>query len=193
MDERMSWEKHVECICSKVSAGIGAMRRLKPFVPLSTLKMLYNAIIQPYFDYCSPLWDNCGIGLKDKLQKFQNRAAKVITGATYDIRSSDILENLNWKPLEERRNHLKSTYIYKILNGHTALNIKEAFRFNNERDIAYYLRSREIDLALPLPKKEFGKKRFCYNGASHWNNLPYEAKSAESLSSFKTILRQRMS
>ena len=143
MDERMSWEKHVECICSKVSAGIGAMRRLKPFVPLSTLKMLHNAIIQPYFDYCSPLWDNCGIGLKDKFQKFQNRAARVITGATYDIRSSDILENLNWKPLEERRNHLKSTFIYKILNGHTAPNLKEAFRFNNERDIAYYLRSRE--------------------------------------------------
>ncbi len=47
MDERMSWEKHIESICSKVSAGIGAMRRLKPFVALSTLKMLY---------YCSPLW-----------------------------------------------------------------------------------------------------------------------------------------
>ena len=31
MDERMSWEKHVESICSKVSAGIGAMMRLKPF------------------------------------------------------------------------------------------------------------------------------------------------------------------
>ena len=30
-------------ICSKVSAGIGAVRRV-------------NAIIQPYFDYCSPLW-----------------------------------------------------------------------------------------------------------------------------------------
>ena len=88
---------------------VSAMRRLKPFVPLSTLKMLYNAIIQPYFDYCSPLWDNCGIGLKDKLQKFQNRAARVITAATYDIRSSDILENLNWKPLEARRNYLKST------------------------------------------------------------------------------------
>ena len=37
----------------------------------------------------------CGIGLKDKLQKFQNRAARVITGAIYDIRSSDILENLS--------------------------------------------------------------------------------------------------
>ena len=95
MDERLSWEKHIDSICSKVSAGIGAMRRVKPFVLLPTLKMLYNAMIQPYFDYCSPLWDNCGIGLKDRLQKYQNRAARVITGPTYDIRSSDLLEKLN--------------------------------------------------------------------------------------------------
>ena len=95
MDERLSWEKHIDSICAKISGGIGAMRRVKPFVPLPTLKMLYNAIIQPYFDYCSPLWDNCGIGLKDRLQKHQNRAARVITGSTYDIRSSDFLEKLN--------------------------------------------------------------------------------------------------
>ena len=54
------------------------MRRVKPFVPLPTLKMLYNDIVQPYFDYCSPLWDNYGMGLKDRLQKYQNRAARVI-------------------------------------------------------------------------------------------------------------------
>jgi hypothetical protein len=58
-------------------------------------------LAQPYFDYCSPLWDNCGIGLKDRLQKYQNRAARVITGAIYDIRSSELLDNLNWKPLEK--------------------------------------------------------------------------------------------
>ena len=106
--ERLSWDKHIDSICAKVTAGIGAMRRVKPFVPLPTLKMLYNAIIQPYFDYCSPLWDNCGIGFKDRLQKYQNRAARVITGSTYDIRSSDLLGKLNWKSLEERRKYLKS-------------------------------------------------------------------------------------
>ncbi len=56
-----------------------------------------------------------------------------------------------------------TTFIYKILNGHTAPNLKEAFRFNNERDIAYNLRRRETDLAQPLPKVEFGKRRFSYN------------------------------
>ena len=115
--------------------------------------MLYNAIIQPYFDYCSPLWDNCGIGLKDRLQKYQNRAARVITGATYDIRSSDLLDNLNWKPLEERRNYLKSIFVYKILNSRTAPNLKEAFQFNNERHNTYNLRNRDTDLAPPMPKK----------------------------------------
>ena len=160
---------------------------------LKTTKILYNAIIQPYFDYCSPLWDNCGIGLKDRLQKYQNRAARVITGATYDIRSSELLDNLNWKPLEERRNYLKSIFIYKILNGHTAPSLKEAFQFNNERHNTYNLRNRDTDLAPPMPKKEFSKRCFSYNGALHWNNLPHEAKIAESLSSFKSILKQRMS
>jgi hypothetical protein len=28
--------KHIDSICSNVGAGIGAMRRVKPFVPLST-------------------------------------------------------------------------------------------------------------------------------------------------------------
>jgi hypothetical protein len=40
MDERLSWVKHIYSICSKVGAGIGAMRRVKPFVPLSTTKLL---------------------------------------------------------------------------------------------------------------------------------------------------------
>jgi hypothetical protein len=106
--------------------------------------MLYNAIIQPYFDYCSPLWDNCGIGLKDRLQKYQNRAARVITGAIYDIRSSELLDNLNWKPLEERRNYLKSIFSNKILNGHNAPSLKEASQFNNERHNTYNLRNREL-------------------------------------------------
>ena len=32
MEERHSWEKHIDNICSKVGAGIGAMRRIKPYI-----------------------------------------------------------------------------------------------------------------------------------------------------------------
>ena len=57
LDEKLSWEKHIEKICGMVSAEIGAMRRIKPFVPPVTLQTIYKTLVQPYFDYCSPLWD----------------------------------------------------------------------------------------------------------------------------------------
>jgi hypothetical protein len=47
----------------------------------------------------------------------------------------------------------------------------------------------------PLAEKRIRQEvlQLLYNGALHWNNLPHEAKIAESLSSFKSILKQRMS
>ena len=36
----------------------------------------------------------------NKLYKLQKKAARVITGANCDIRSSEIFEKLDWKPLE---------------------------------------------------------------------------------------------
>ena len=40
---------------------------------------MYNSFIQPYFDYCSAVWEGLGFELALKLQKLQNRAAGIIT------------------------------------------------------------------------------------------------------------------
>ena len=111
---------HIEYnICKKACAGIGALRRIKPFVSLCTLVTLYRSLIEPYFD-CSPLWDTRGKQLKDKLQKIQNRAGWVIRGSSYDVKSADVLNNLKWKTLETRRSHTKATLMYPILNDLSA-------------------------------------------------------------------------
>ena len=62
-----------------------------------------QSLVQPYFDYCSLVWDNCNQTCKDKLQKLHNRAARVITGDTYDVSSSVILLKLRWETLDKRR------------------------------------------------------------------------------------------
>ena len=114
----------------------------------------------------------------DRLQKYQNRAVRE---SSYDIRSSYLLEELNWKSLEERRKYLKSIFIYKILNGHSAPNLQDAFCPKIIRDNIYNLRNNETDLAPLMPKREFGKRSFSFNGAVHLNNLPHNAKIAESV------------
>ena len=188
LDEKLTFETHIEYICKKACAGIGALRRIKPFVPLCTLVTLYRSLIQSYFDYCSPLWDTCGKQLKDKLQKIQNRAGRVITGSSYDVRSTDVLNNLKWKTLETRRFHTKATLIYKILNDLSAPQLSNSFVKLNDTNINYNLRNIETDLALPRPYTNFLKRSFKYSGAMLWNNLPYEAKTAKSLSDFKRKL-----
>ena len=78
-DEKLSWDSDIDMICKKTSAGIGAMKCIKPFIPVDTLEKVYKSLAQPYFEYCSPLWDNYGKLLKDKLQRFQSRAARVLS------------------------------------------------------------------------------------------------------------------
>ena len=104
IDENLCWDKQIENVSKKISKGIGMIRRVKPFVSIGTLTYLYQALIQPHFDYCSMVWGNCGKTLKGMLQKIQNRAARVISGDSYEVRSLDILNKLNWITLEERRN-----------------------------------------------------------------------------------------
>ena len=53
IDEKLSWDSHIDMICKKASAGIGAMRRIKPFVPVDTLEKVYKSLVQPYFEFSS--------------------------------------------------------------------------------------------------------------------------------------------
>ena len=69
------------------------------------------------------------------------------------------------------KNYLKSIFIYKILNNHTAPSLKASFRLNNEHNNTYDRRNRETDLSLPKPNTDSGKRCFKYNGAVAWNNF----------------------
>ena len=72
---------------------------------------IYNGLMQPYFDYCSPLWDVFSTLLSDKLQKFQNRAATITAGASYETRSADVLRSLEWEKLELNKKNSNQSYI----------------------------------------------------------------------------------
>ena len=94
-----------------------------------------------------------------------------------------MLNNLNWKTLETRRFHTKATLMYKVLNDLSAPQLSNSFVKLNDVNINYNLRNIETDLALPRPN--FLKRSFRYSGAMLWNNLSYEAKTAQSLADFK--------
>ena len=177
-------------ICKKASSGIGAIKSIKPFGPVHTLESIYKNLVLPYFDYCSPLWDTCGklLILKDKLQRLQTRAARVILDANHDTHSVDLLNMLSCDTLKNRRSGAKSLLLYKILNDHTAPGPRDSFVRREIDQTNDHLRNTATDLTLPKPKREFLKKSFKYSSAVLWNQLSIEEKLAESLHSFKSII-----
>ena len=75
IDENLSWNEHIKEISRKIASGIGAIKHIRHFVPIATLQSVFMALVQPYFNYCCVVWDNCSQTLASKLQKLQNRAA----------------------------------------------------------------------------------------------------------------------
>ena len=100
LDEQLKWDKNNEVQCKKISNSIALLKRARPFVSRHTLVKMYNAIVLPHFNYCSTIWNDGSCSVINKLSKLQIRAARIITSSTYDIRSSQILKNLNWKRIE---------------------------------------------------------------------------------------------
>ena len=117
VDEALGWQSHVVVVCKKVSAGIGAIKRIRSLVPRQTLLKMYDALVAPYFDYCSEVWECMGKGLCDRLQRLQNRAARIITFSDYNRRSGDILQDLRWDTLEQRRYKQLARSVFKSLNN----------------------------------------------------------------------------
>jgi hypothetical protein len=103
IDEFLTWAEHIDNVIKKLAIGISLLRRYRKVWQKCDLMNVYRAIVEPYFDYCCIIWDGISDYLALKLQKLQNRAARIITGTDYSRRSSDILNELGWEKLSERR------------------------------------------------------------------------------------------
>ena len=182
IDENLSWKGHIHEISKNVSSSIGALKRVRPFVSMHTAVEIYKGLIEPHFDYCSAVWDGLSQQLSDKLQKLQNRAARVITKSSYDASSRQLLNFLGWDNLSIRRAKQKANLMYKCTN-----NLAPAYLCNlfAPRISNYDLRDVNGKLLLPKPRTDYLKRSFTYSGALLWNNLPEEVRTANSLDVFK--------
>lgn len=140
-------------------------------------------MILPLFDYCDIVWDNIPQYQVERLQKLQNRIARIICRRGYETRSAELRNKLNWKTLSERRKEHKAVTIFKIMSGNAPSYMTNSLSTLNEHT-SYNLRGKN-NLTLPRPRTEYGKRSFLYSGAQLWNSLPPNLKTEKSLNTFK--------
>ena len=154
-------------------------------MPQSTLLNIYNSLVQPHFDYYSLVWGNCGKTLSNKLQKLQNRAARVITSSNFDVDVDSLFHKLSWKDLKSQRQIQNALMVFKSLNGLVPEYPTSKFIKRNESN--YSLRD-SVNKLVPFPRTNDMKNSFSYSGETLWNSLPCNIRESGSLNQFKRLL-----
>ena len=80
--QRLFLAPHINYITEKAWFRITVMRKLKFKLDRKSLETIYKAFIRPLLEYGNNIWDNCTQSEKDELEKIQNEAARIATGAT---------------------------------------------------------------------------------------------------------------
>ena len=110
------------------------------------------------FDYCSIVWGNCGKTLSERLQKLQNRAARILTSSSYDADARYLLQQLGWKDLITQRQIQVALMVFKALNDLAPDYLSSMF---TERSTSgYVLRDSTNKLNVPLPRTNYLKRSF---------------------------------
>ena len=187
VDETLSWEAHISEVIGKVAKVLAALRRLRPICPQSALVTIYKSLILPHLDYCSAVWGCIGNGLSQKLEKLQNRAARIITGSSWDASSAPILHALKWDSLADRRVKQLKSLMFKTVNNLVPEYVSDKFASINTIH-RHNLRGAQHNLFIPRPNSEALKKSFRYRGAVTWNSLSAEAKQATTLNCFYSAI-----
>ena len=129
------------------------------------------------------MWNNCGALNAKKLQKLQNRSARILTYSDYDAEVEPLFQQLNWTQLARRRELHTVNLVYKCTHGLVPEYLQGRFvnRVSN-----YFLRDSSNKFDVPLPRPNYVKNSFRYSGAVLWNGLPPTLRQAESIHTFKS-------
>ena len=81
IDNSLSWKDHITAITSKLNKACYAIRLLKPFLTMNTLRMIYFSYAHSVFSYGIIFWGNLQAHHTNSIFKIQKRIIRIITNS----------------------------------------------------------------------------------------------------------------
>ena len=176
-DEKLQWSNHIKNITQKVNFKLGKIKSIAPFLTSHTKELLVNALVMPYFHYCSPAWSNAAPFRLSKLNK------KVVD-------SLNFLGREEIYSISDLINKDMSLLIFKALNktapDYLCSKIHMAKTCHNHST----RRAVQNHLQIPSVKTKFGQRTFSYRAPKVWNDLPPHLLDTKSLLKFKSSIKK---
>ena len=113
---------HWQDICSKTSRMLGFLNRNLRSCPQKLRELAYMSMCRSSLEYASQIWDPHLVSDQNKVEKIQRKAARfVVRDFRRQSSVTEILRNLEWEPLAQRRKKSRLVLFYQTINGTVAV------------------------------------------------------------------------
>ena len=187
----MTWNIHIDQVCSKVSKRIFPLYKLNRILPRKCLVTIYKTFIRPILEYGCVIIDGCSITSSKKMENVQRKAALAITGGYACTSHRKLLQEVGLDLLETRRKYQKLILLFKIT--HSLTNSYMTSLLPAQPEIPYNLRTSNRFPLLKCRTLKY-KRSFVPSTTQLWNkvNISLDPQNTETLSLFKRILKRKM-
>jgi hypothetical protein len=119
----MSWNHHIDKATTKATQKLNLLRRtVNKGASKETREAAYQALVRPHLEYACAVWDPYLSKHIDQVERVQRKAARYVSN-NYDRNSStsEIIQQMGWPSLLERRFIQRHSLMYKIVNKEIGL------------------------------------------------------------------------
>ena len=125
LHKTMQWSHHIDIVCNKASKALNFIRRNLSKCSTEVKSTAYLTLVRPIMEYAACVWDPYQKYLTNNIEKIQRRAVRwVLSDYRQQSSVTDMLHQLQWPSLQQRRYTSRLSQFHKIVHHHTtAINI----------------------------------------------------------------------
>ena len=208
LDKNMSMKTHIEVKCNTSFCQLYSLRKIRKYLSHQATETLIHAFIFSHIDYCNGLLNGVPKYQIHKLQRIQNKAARLVHKLPKFSHVTPILMDLHWLPVEYHIKYKLLLFTYKGIHQMALQYINEMFirkstwyrsRLSSvARDIVFVNGNISGDIVfddiiyLSVPRTKsvtFEQRSLAVAGPQLWNSPPIDIKMENSLDGFKSKIR----
>lgn len=191
LDQHLTWEAHISMITRRCNAILISLYKIRSHLSHDALKLLVAAHVFPHLYYCMSVWGGAADCHLNRLQKVQNFAARLVSGARRRDHVSPVLRALGWPDIEDMVRRHDSVNVHRALHDpESPASLRSLFTVRADVTERHTRGSASGVGTLHLPRVRLTttQRHFSYRAASAWNSLPPAAVHAPTRRILRSVL-----
>ena len=188
LDSVFTFEDHINGVVRSCHFHIRALLHVRRHLTREVANTVVCSIVGTQIGYYNSLFYGAPEKYLDKLQRLQNKLARVVTSTGLrDYHSVDLLHELHWLPIRSRISFKVATLCRRALyDGQPTYLASKLIPYRPTRS----LRPSDRDLLQEPPcRTKTCASRFLCSAPRVWNSIPQTLRDVQTTSAFKTRLK----